>query len=310
MTARRAKKHIARPERKEGVQSVATEVGFIGLGVMGGPMAANVASAGFPLRVWNRTKSKAAAALAAGATWAESPHAVGAGCDILVTMVSDDDALDAVLFGTDGAAAAMRPGSLVVDMSTTHPNRIIATGMRLREQGIRLVDAPVFGSADQAKSGGLWAVVGADADDLDHVRSVLDAMCESVRWLGAVGTGSTMKVCGNLIILGMLDLLAEGLSLGVSGGLTVPAMLDALAAIPDIACPLYAGKGAQVAEDDYAVRFALKHALKDVRLALSAGARFGVPLRATDGIAQAFAAAVQQGHGEEDCMAVIKAVRG
>lgn len=287
-----------------------TEVGFIGLGVMGGPMAANVASAGFPLRVWNRTHSKAADALAAGASWAESPHAVGANCDILITMVSDDDALDAVLFGADGAAGAMHRGSMVVDMSTTRPERIIATGARLREREIRLIDAPVFGSADQAKSGGLWAVVGADEDDLDHARGVLDAMCESVRRLGVVGAGSTMKVCGNLIILGMLDLLAEGLTLGVAGGLTVPAMLDALAAIPDIACPLYAGKGAQVADDDYETRFALKHALKDMRLALSTGARFGLPLRAADSVAQTFAAALQQGHGEEDCMAVIKAIRG
>jgi 3-hydroxyisobutyrate dehydrogenase-like beta-hydroxyacid dehydrogenase len=273
-------------------------------------MAANVAGARFPLRVWNRTKAKASGALAAGATWADSPREVGAGCDILITMVSDDDALDAVMFGADGAAAAMRRGSIVVDMSTTRPDRIIATAARLHDHGIRLVDAPVFGSADQAKSGGLWAVVGADERDLADVRGVLDAMCESVRRLGTVGAGSTMKVCGNLIILGMLDLLAEGLTLGVSSGLSVPAMLDALAGIPDIACPLYAGKGAQIADDDYETRFALKHALKDVRLALATGGRFGLPLRATDGVAQTFAAAVQQGHGEEDCMAVIKAVRG
>lgn len=289
---------------------MAASVGFIGLGVMGSPMAANVASGGFSLRVWNRTKSKASEALAAGATWADSPREVGAGSDIVITMVSDDDALDAVLFGTNGVAAAMRRGAVVVDMSTTRPDRIIATGARLRGEGIRLVDAPVFGSADQAKSGGLWAVVGADEDDLGEVCSVLDAMCESVRRLGAVGAGSTMKMCGNLIILGMIDLLAEGLTLGVSGGLTVPAMLDAIAAIPDIACPLYAGKGAQVADDDYATRFALKHALKDVWLALTTSGRLGLPLRATDGVAQTFAAAMQQGHGEEDCMAVIKAVHG
>ena len=288
---------------------MATRIGFVGLGVMGGPMAANVSGAGFPLWVWNRTKSKASVAIAAGATWADSPREVGSHCDIVITMVSDDDALDAVMFGPDGVAAAMRHGSIVVDMSTTLPDRIIATSARLHDHGIRLVDAPVFGSADQAKSGRLWAVVGADERDLADVRSVLDAMCGSVRWLGAVGAGSTMKVCGNLIILGMLDLLAEGLTLGGASGLSVPAMLDALAGIPDIACPLYAGKGAQIMDDDYETRFALKHALKDIRLALATGGRLGLPLRATDGVAHAFAAAVQQGHGEEDCMAVIKAVR-
>jgi 3-hydroxyisobutyrate dehydrogenase-like beta-hydroxyacid dehydrogenase len=283
-------------------------VGFIGLGLMGGPMAANVARAGFPLTVWNRTPGKAEPVQALGARVAPDAAGAAAGIDVLVTMVSDDAALEELLFGTAGVADALPSRAVVVDMSTTSPARMHSVAARLADRGVRFVDSPVFGSTEPATTGDLWAVVGADPDDLTRVRPVLDAMCGTIFHLGPVGAGSLMKVCGNLVVTGMIALLGESLTLGTDGGLDPAAMLDVLDAI-DFTSPVWKGKGSLVVEGDYAPRFPLRHALKDVRLAGSVAAARGLDLRVVAGAEQEYAAAARAGHQDDDVVAVIHAVR-
>ena len=290
------------------MSDTSTATGFIGLGLMGGPMAANVARAGFPLTVWNRTPSKAEPVRELGARVASDAAGVAAASDVLITMVSDDAALEDLFFGTGAVAAVLRPGAVVVDMSTTSPACMESLATRLAERDVRLVDAPVFGSTEPATTGDLWAVVGADADDLARVRPQLDAMCGTVFHLGAVGAGSLMKVSGNLVVTGMIALLAESLTLGTRGGLNPRAMLDVLDAI-DFTSPVWKGKGSLVVEEDYAPRFPLRHALKDVRLARSVAATHGLDLRVVAGAEEEYAAAVGSGHQDEDVMAVVHAVR-
>jgi 3-hydroxyisobutyrate dehydrogenase-like beta-hydroxyacid dehydrogenase len=290
------------------MSDTSTATGFIGLGLMGGPMAANVARAGFPLTVWNRTPSKAEPVRELGARVASDAAGVAAASDVLITMVSDDAALEDLFFGAGAVAAALRPGAVVVDMSTTSPACMESLATRLAERDVRLVDAPVFGSTEPATTGDLWAVVGADADDLARVRPQLDAMCGTVFHLGPVGAGSLMKVSGNLVVTGMIALLAESLTLGTRGGLDPRAMLDVLDAI-DFTSPVWKGKGSLVVEEDYAPRFPLRHALKDVRLARSVAATHGLDLRVVAGAEEEYAAAVGSGHQDEDVMAVVHAVR-
>jgi 3-hydroxyisobutyrate dehydrogenase-like beta-hydroxyacid dehydrogenase len=290
------------------MSDTSTATGFIGLGLMGGPMAANVARAGFPLIVWNRTPSKAEPVRELGAQVASDAAGVAAASDVLITMVSDDAALEDLFFGTGAVAAALRPGAVVVDMSTTSPACMESLATRLAERDVRLVDAPVFGSTEPATTGDLWAVVGADADDLARVRPQLDAMCGTVFHLGPVGAGSLMKVSGNLVVTGMIALLAESLTLGTRGGLDAGAMLDVLDAI-DFTSPVWKGKGSLVVEEDYAPRFPLRHALKDVRLARTVAATHGLDLRVVAGAEEEYAAAVGAGHQDEDVMAVVHAVR-
>jgi 3-hydroxyisobutyrate dehydrogenase-like beta-hydroxyacid dehydrogenase len=285
-----------------------TATGFIGLGLMGGPMAANVARAGFPLTVWNRTPSKSEPLRDLGAQVASDAAGVAAASDVLITMVSDDAALEDLFFGAGAVAAALRPGAVVVDMSTTSPACMESLATRLAERDVRLADAPVFGSTEPATTGDLWAVVGADADDLARVRPQLDAMCGTVFHLGPVGAGSLMKVSGNVVVTGMIALLAESLTLGTRGGLNPRAMLDVLDAI-DFTSPVWKGKGSLVVEEDYAPRFPLRHALKDVRLARSVAATHGLDLRVVAGAEEEYAAAVGSGHQDEDVMAVVHAVR-
>ena len=183
-----------------------------------------------------------------------------------------------------------------------------SVGAQLAELGARLVDAPVFGSTEPATTGDLWAVVGAEADDLTRVRPQLDAMCGTVFHLGPVGSGSLMKVSGNLVVTGMIALLGESLTLGTSGGLDARQMLDVLTAI-DFTSPLWNGKGSLVVDEDYAPRFPLRHALKDVRLARSVAASHGLDLRVVAGAEEEYAAAAGAGHQDEDVMAVVHAVR-
>ena len=290
------------------MSDTSTATGFIGLGLMGGPMAANIARAGFPLTVWNRTPEKSEPLRALGAEVAADAAAVAAASDVLVTMVSDDAALEDLLFGSGGVAKALRPAAVVVDMSTTSPRCMESVSAQLAEQGARLVDAPVFGSTEPATTGDLWAVVGAEADDLTRVRPQLDAMCGTVFHLGPVGSGSLMKVSGNLVVTGMIALLGESLTLGTSGGLDARQMLDVLTAI-DFTSPLWNGKGSLVVDEDYAPRFPLRHALKDVRLARSVAASHGLDLRVVAGAEEEYAAAAGAGHQDEDVMAVVHAVR-
>ena len=290
------------------MSDTSTATGFIGLGLMGGPMAANIARAGFPLTVWNRTPEKSEPLRALGAEVAADAAAVAAASDVLVTMVSDDAALEDLLFGSGGVAKALRPDAVVVDMSTTSPRCMESVSAQLAEQGARLVDAPVFGSTEPATTGDLWAVVGAEADDLTRVRPQLDAMCGTVFHLGPVGSGSLMKVSGNLVVTGMIALLGESLTLGTSGGLDARQMLDVLTAI-DFTSPLWNGKGSLVVDEDYAPRFPLRHALKDVRLARSVAASHGLDLRVVAGAEEEYAAAAGAGHQDEDVMAVVHAVR-
>jgi 3-hydroxyisobutyrate dehydrogenase len=271
-------------------------------------MAANVARAGFPLTVWNRTPSKSEPVRDLGAQVAADAAGVAAASDVLVTMVSDDAALEDLLFEAGGVADALRPGAVVVDMSTTSPACMESVAAELAERGARLVDAPVFGSTEPATTGDLWAVVGADPDDLARVRPQLDAMCGTVFHLGPVGAGSLMKVSGNLVVTGMIALLGESLTLGTSGGLDPRAMLDVLTAI-DFTSPVWQCKGSLVVDQDYAPRFPLRHALKDVRLARSVAATHGLDLRVVAGAEEEYAAAASAGHQDEDVMAVVHAVR-
>jgi 3-hydroxyisobutyrate dehydrogenase-like beta-hydroxyacid dehydrogenase len=288
--------------------SATTAAGFIGLGLMGGPMAANVARAGFPLTVWNRTAGKCEPLRELGARVAADAAEAAAASDVLVTMVSDDAALEDLLFGAGRVADALRPGAVVVDMSTTSPDCMESVARKLAERGVRLVDAPVFGSTEPATTGDLWAVVGADPDDLERVRPLLSAMCGTIFHMGPVGAGSLMKVSGNLVVTGMIALLGESMTLGTSGGLDPAAMLDVLDAI-DFTSPLWKGKGSLIAEDDYAPRFPLRHALKDVRLARSVASSRGLDLRVVAGAEEEYAAAAGSGHQDEDVVAVVHAVR-
>jgi 3-hydroxyisobutyrate dehydrogenase len=206
-----------------------TKVAFIGLGRMGHGMAGRYLDAGFTVAVWNRSKAKAEDLIARGARWASSPADAAGGAEAIVTMVADDEASRAVWLGKDGAAAAMKPGSLAIECSTVSHQHALDMARELRGRGLVYIDCPVTGLPQAAAAGKLTLLVGADAADLDRARPYLAPIGDVVRHFGAVGTGTVFKLINNLMGAVQIASLAEGIAMAEQAGLDMNLVAEALA---------------------------------------------------------------------------------
>ena len=194
-------------------------IGFVGLGAMGASMAWNIHKAGHALSVYNRSPQRAAPFAEAGLTVHDSPAALAAGADAVVIMVTDPGALHAVLHGSEGLLAGLRPGAVVINMSTVSPDATAAAHAAVSAAGGRFVDAPVSGTVKPAEDGTLVVLAGGAPADVDAVLPVLECMGKTVIRCGEVGTGTRMKLVLNLMLGGMMAMLGEGLALGQAMGL-------------------------------------------------------------------------------------------
>jgi 3-hydroxyisobutyrate dehydrogenase len=204
-------------------------VAFIGLGRMGHGMAGRYLDAGFSLTVWNRSKAKAEDLIARGARWAASPVDAAGGADAVVTMVADDEASRAVWLGKDGAAAAMKAGSLAIECSTVSHQHALDMARELRGRGLFYIDCPVTGLPQAAAAGKLTLLVGAEPADLDSARPYLAPIGDVVRHFGAVGTGTVFKLINNLMGAVQIASLAEGVAMAEQAGLDMNLVAEALA---------------------------------------------------------------------------------
>ena len=205
-------------------------IGFLGAGLMGSPMIRHLLAARFRVRVWNRTRGKLAALVQAGAIEAATPAEAVSGADLMGLCLTDGAAVQAVLFGPDGAAAAAHPPPLAVDFSTIGPDatRMLAKRLR-RECGASWVDAPVSGGATGAEQGRLIILCGGPGADVERLRPVLAAFSQRVTRVGALGAGQTLKLCNQLIVATNLVAIAEAFKLASASGLDLPPIPDALA---------------------------------------------------------------------------------
>ena len=251
------------------------KIGFLGLGEMGTPMASRLLHAGHDLIVWNRTAERAAALAQQGAAVASSPAKAAAGANVVITMLATPEALEQVLFGTDGLAPALSPGQVLIDMSTVGPDEIRSVAARM-PKGVSLVDAPVRGSLPQATSGRLHIFVGATDENYERVRPILESL-GSVRHVGGQGSGAAMKLVANLTLGAAIVALGEALSLGESLALERNVLLDALADSP--IGPIVAAKRANIEADHFAPSFKLQLAAKDMKLVMEAAAARGRDLK-------------------------------
>jgi 3-hydroxyisobutyrate dehydrogenase len=206
-----------------------SKVAFIGLGRMGRGMAGRYLDAGFTVAVWNRSKAKAEDLIARGARWASSPADAADGAEAVVTMVADDDASHAVWLGKDGAAAAMKAGSLAIECSTVSHQHALVMARDLRGRGLAYIDCPVTGLPQAAAAGKLTLLVGADAADLDSARPYLAPIGDVIRHFGAVGTGTVFKLINNLMGAVQIASLAEGIAMAEQAGLDMNLVAEALA---------------------------------------------------------------------------------
>jgi 3-hydroxyisobutyrate dehydrogenase len=206
-----------------------TKVAFIGLGRMGHGMAGRYLDASFTVAVWNRSKAKAEELIARGARWAASPADAADGAEAIVTMVADDEASRAVWLGKDGAAAAMKPGSLAIECSTVSHQHALDMARELRGRGLIYIDCPVTGLPQAAASGKLTLLVGAEPADLDRAKPYLAPIGDVIRHFGAVGTGTVFKLINNLMGAVQIASLAEGVAMAEQAGLDMNLVAEALA---------------------------------------------------------------------------------
>lgn len=279
------------------------KVAFCGLGAMGLPMAARVLSAGHDLTVWNRSPGRAGDLLAQGATEAQSPADAAAGAEVVVTMLADPAAVDAVV---SAVGETIDAGATLVEMSTIGPDALRSLAARLPD-GVDILDAPVLGSVPQATEGTLKIFVGGDAAVLARCRPVLDAM-GTPRHLGPLGSGASMKLVANSILGALMGGLAEALALADAFALEEGAVLDILAESP-IGVTVKS-KRALIESGEYPANFKLALAAKDLRLVTEAAEAAGVELRLAAAARAWLERAAERGLGDLDYSAVIADVRG
>jgi 3-hydroxyisobutyrate dehydrogenase-like beta-hydroxyacid dehydrogenase len=289
---------MAKPER----------VAFLGLGIMGEPMAANLVRAGFQLTVWNRTPRKAE--MFAGkydVKDASTPAEAAEASDVTITMVPDVPEVDAVLFGKRGAAEGMRRGALAIDMSTIAPEASVRFGERLQKDGIGFLDAPVTGSRPKAEDGTLTIMAGGTATDFERARPVLEAMGRLIVHVGPQGHGSTVKLLNNTTAAVNALAVAEALVAARKAGVDPNKLREVMAAGSGGSAMLDLKAGPML-EHDFEPLFKLAHMLKDVRHTLTESHRLGVAMKLGRQAEEAYARADRKGLGEQDFAAVVEVV--
>jgi 3-hydroxyisobutyrate dehydrogenase/2-hydroxy-3-oxopropionate reductase len=272
---------------------------------MGEPMAERLLQAGHDLTVWNRTPSRAERLRASGATVAATPRQAADGAEAVVTMLSDPPALDEVLFADHGVAGALGDGSTLIEMSTVGPATIAEIAGRIPER-VEVLDAPVFGSIQQASEGSLRIPVGGTPEGFERWKGLLEAMGEPFH-VGGSGAGAAMKLVNNLALVGTLATAAEALALADALGLDASATLEVLSRGPVGA--VVANKREALMSGEFPPRFKLALAVKDVGLVESAAGEAGLDLRVGRAAGDWFRDALDAGLGDQDYSAVTAHVR-
>lgn len=288
-------------------QTGKTPVGFIGLGIMGQPMAGHVLKAGHPLVVFNRTRSKTAALQGQGAVVAESPAGVAGRAKIVIVMVSDTPDVEQVVAGPRGVLEGVRPGTVVVDMSTISPATDRKLDERLRARGCALIDAPVSGGDVGARNATLAIMAGGDRDAFERVEPVLALMGKSITHCGPSGSGQLAKLCNQILVSVTLLGVGEALAFARKNGLDPSVMIEAVSGGAAQSWQL-TNLGPRIIKRDFAPGFMVDLVQKDLRLVLEACAAAGVSLPATGLVHQLFAAVQARGGGREGTQSLAKVV--
>ncbi|CAA9280649.1 MAG: 2-hydroxy-3-oxopropionate reductase, partial [uncultured Chloroflexia bacterium] len=285
---------------------MAERIGFIGLGIMGGGMASNLARAGFEVSVWNRTASRAEPVVALGATLRASPADVAQNSDIVITCVSDTPDVEQVILGDEGVLKGARSGMLVIDMSTISPQATRALAEKLSEAGVAMLDAPVSGGSEGAAKGTLSIMVGGEATDVERAMPAFQAMGKTITHVGELGAGQTVKLVNQILVVGNCLAMCEALLFAQAGGVDLQKTLDAV--IPGAAGSwMLSNRGPQIIRRDWRPGFMIDLQQKDVRLVLDAADELGVPLPATSLIFNLYRTLEARDLGSEGNHALIKA---
>lgn len=282
------------------------QIAFLGLGIMGSRMAANLLKAGHSLSVWNRSPGKDETLVEAGARRTASPADAARGADVLVSMLSTPEVVEQTALGEAGFLAALPQGALWIDSSTVNPSFSRRMAQACAERGLRLLDAPVTGSKAAAESGQLVFLVGGEEADLETARPLLEVMGRAVIHVGVSGMGSALKVVNNMLAAQAALAFAETLALGEAQGISRQVLLDFFLS-GMIAAPLLKGKRGFYESGDFAnADFPLRWMQKDLHLAALTAYEVGAGIPSGNLAKELYRLATNAGHGDDDFTAVFK----
>jgi len=281
------------------------KIGFIGMGIMGSRMAANLLKNEYELSVNIRTKDKARSLLEMGARWAETPAKLGQKVDVLITMLADPEAVYEVTLGKDGFLEALKPGSIWIDCSTVNPSFSEKMASEAAGRNIRFLDAPVMGSRGPAEGGVLVFLVGGVEAVVEACQPYFTAMGRKVIHVGNWGKGSAMKMVFNMLLGVAMQSFSEAMALGRSLGIEPDKLIENLIDSP-VTAPFLAGKKEKIEKHQFSADFPLKWMFKDLHLVGLSAFEGGVALPLAGVTKELFALARSNGWGAEDFSAVYK----
>jgi 2-hydroxy-3-oxopropionate reductase len=274
-------------------------IGFIGLGIMGRPMAENLREADYELVVYNRTEEKADEFAEGGGEKASSPREVAEKSDVVITMLPDSPQVEELVLGEDGVAAGVSEGKLYIDMSSIAPATSRQVHEVLEEQGVEAVDAPVSGGQPAAESGDLAIMVGGSDDAVERARPILEVMGKAVTHIGPPGAGQVAKAANQVVVALTIQAVSEALTLARKSGVDAAKVREAL--LGGLAqSKILEMHGERMLEHEFDPGFKLSLHRKDLAIALQAAREEGVPLLATAQAAEVMNALLASGHGDED----------
>lgn len=282
-----------------------TEIGFVGLGIMGRNIVERLQKAGHTVHGYNRTRSKAEALIAGGMGWCDTPRQVAQASDITLSMVMDTAALEAVTQGPDGVIAGLGPGKLYVDMSTVSPHLERRLAEQAAARGAQMLECPVSGSVSAVQAGTLVAFVGGEAAALEKVRPILEGLSQKIIHVGGSGQAVSMKIAINLNLATQLVALSEGLLLAERSGVPRAQALDSILNSV-VGSPLLKYRGPFILKMPEEVWFSATMMQKDLLLALELGRELGVPLPMAAQANELLTAAKGMGYADEDFAVLFK----
>ena len=281
-----------------------TSLGFVGLGKMGGAMAARLIEKGADLTVWNRTPKRIAPLAALGAHQADSLHDVAGGCEVVISIVSDDEAALSIYTEPGGLLDGARRGQLFIDMSTLRPETVLQIAGQARKLGASFLDSPVAGTIAPARQGQLVALVGGKREDLERAKPVLNLMCRRIIHAGDQGQGALLKLVVNLPLGVYWQALTEAIALGHEGGLSMNLMLDTISASGACLAALPA-QIPTILDPDAGNNFDVETMRKDLTYVVGAATNAGIATPAAAAALATYHKAVDAGYAKDDAVAIV-----
>ncbi len=280
-------------------------VGFVGLGIMGASMAGHLLRGGHSLHVYNRTASRAEALLAAGAHWQDSPGAVAAAADVVITMVGTPDDVEAIYFGSEGIVARAREGALLIDMTTSSPALAERIAVAAAARGLRALDAPVSGGDVGAREAKLSIMVGGDAEAFRRAQPILALMGTRIVRQGGPGAGQHTKLCNQIVIASTMLGVCEGLAYAQRSGLDAPTVLESIGG-GAAGSFLLNNLGPRILREDFAPGFMIDHLVKDLRIAHGESERLALDLPGLTLALRQYESLAEAGEGRSGTQALYK----